>query len=384
MNIRRQSPLWVVAVLLFAGGWFAARSQNAAKMDSSRAMPGKNIPTFSNENIARMGYFYAGGKYAGEPGKEIMDGAMYTEVWVPKQIRSPYPIVFFHGAGQTGVDWRQTPDGRPGWAYYLIDRGYVLYMVDYPARGRSAYVPGLDGKPSIDGGLTIRTAPNLMEIWTDVKEKSNYFLKDNHTQWPGTGKMGDPIFDNFAKTQVQFLGGADNKAGELNREAGAALLDMIGTPVILLTHSMGGGVGWEVANARPNLVKSVVTVEPGGGIERLHLKYDPPVNDPAEIKTYKEEKAERPGENVCNLQVAPVHKLVQWQSMRILDISGNGGYHRAGDSCTPKWLNQAGVKTDFVRLEDVGISGNGHEMFFEKNSDVIIKFVDDWMQKNVK
>jgi hypothetical protein len=42
------------------------------------------------------------------------------------------------------------------------------------------------------------------------------------------------------------------------------------------------------------------------------------------------------------------------------------------------------VKTDFVRLEDVGINGNGHEMFFEKNSDQIIKFLDDWMRKNVK
>ena len=34
--------------------------------------------------------------------------------------------------------WQQTPDGRPGWAYYLLSQGYVLYMLDYPARGRSA------------------------------------------------------------------------------------------------------------------------------------------------------------------------------------------------------------------------------------------------------
>jgi len=41
------------------------------------------------------------------------------------------------------------------------------------------------------------------------------------------------------------------------------------------------------------------------------------------------------------------------------------------------------VESDFIRLEDVGITGNGHEMFFEKNSDVIIKFVEDWIEKNV-
>jgi predicted peptidase len=63
-----------------------------------------------------MGFFYAGGHYVGEPGKEIMDGAEYVEVMVPKKVRRAYPIVFLHGAGQTGTDWLQTHDGRPGWA----------------------------------------------------------------------------------------------------------------------------------------------------------------------------------------------------------------------------------------------------------------------------
>ncbi|MEQ1573716.1 MAG: alpha/beta fold hydrolase [Vicinamibacterales bacterium] len=381
MNARRWRLLIALIVVVVAGSWFAADAQNrqaGSASAASKAMPRKGIPTFSNENIARMGFFYAGGKYAGPPGKEVMTGAMYTEVWVPKQIRSPYPIVLFHGAGQTGTNWRQTPDDRAGWAYSLINRGYVVYMVDYPARGRSVYAPG------IDGSLTIRTAPQLEEIWTNVKEKSDYFWKNNHTQWPGTGKMGDPIFDNFTKGQVQYLGGGENRSTELNHDAGVALLDLIGTPVILFTHSMGGNIGFTVADARPNLVKAIVTAEPGGGIERLNLTYDPPVAKAADIKTYKEEKGERPGENACVLQQEPVHKLVNLQPMRILDISGNGGYHRIGDACPPKWLNQAGVKTDFVRLEDVGIHGNGHEMFYEKNSDVIIKFVEDWIEKNVK
>ena len=54
------------------------------------------------------------------------------------------------------------------------------------------------------------------------------------------------------------------------------------------------------------------------------------------------------------------------------------------DSCIPKWLNQAGVKDDFIRLEDVNIHGNMHEMFLDRNSDVVIKFIDDWLRKNIK
>ena len=355
----------------------------AMKMDVSKAMPPKSIPTFSTENLARTGFFYAGGQYVGEKGKEVMDGAMYTEVWVPKNIRHPYPIVFYHGAGQTGTDWLQTPDGRPGWAYYLIDQGYVLYMLDYPTRGRSAYnpTPGPDGKP-VDGTMTIRTGPNLETIWTDSKSCGGRDCQPGqaHTQWPGPGTMGDPVFDTFVRGQVQFT----NTSTALAAKASLSLLDTIGTPVILLTHSQGGGVGWEVADQRPNLVKGIVTVEPGGGVNRQMLKYDPPIGAITDIKTYNEAKADRPGENVCPLQMGPVHKLVNFENLPVLDLSGDGGYHRAGDSCPPKWINQAGGHVEFIRLEDVGIKGNGHEMFLEKNSDVIIKFIDDWMNKNIK
>ena len=66
-----------------------------------------------------------------------------------------------------------------------MEQGYVIYMVDYPARGRSAYIPG-----GVHGDLGIRTAEQLETIWTNVGEKGNFPLKDNHTQWPGGGHRG--------------------------------------------------------------------------------------------------------------------------------------------------------------------------------------------------
>jgi len=67
---------------VFVGGCFEANAQNAPV-----AIPLKSVPTFSTANIAREGHFYVGGKWVGEPGKEYMRGAMYVEVWVPKEIR---------------------------------------------------------------------------------------------------------------------------------------------------------------------------------------------------------------------------------------------------------------------------------------------------------
>jgi hypothetical protein len=42
------------------------------------------------------------------------------------------------------------------------------------------------------------------------------------------------------------------------------------------------------------------------------------------------------------------------------------------------------VKTDFIRLEDRGIKGNGHMVMIEKNKPEIAKVLDYWIQVNVK
>jgi hypothetical protein len=114
------------------------------------------------------------------------------------------------------------------------------------------------------------------------------------------------------------------------------------------------------------------------------LTYDPPVSDPSELVTYLEDEGDQPGEVPCWLQQEPARQLVNMADMDVLTISADGTYHRVFDGCIPKWLNQAGVRTEFVRLEDVGITGNGHMMMLELNSDEIIAFIDEWIQENLQ
>jgi len=119
MKPRILTVVLAALVVVVVGAWYEANAQSAASKAAPSGAPSASITTVPLNNVARHGFFYAGGKYVGElgPDKEAtMGGAMYVEVMVPKQIRSPYPVVFLHGAGQTGVDWLQTPDGRPGWA----------------------------------------------------------------------------------------------------------------------------------------------------------------------------------------------------------------------------------------------------------------------------
>lgn len=48
-----------------------------------------------------------------------------------------------------------------------------------------------------------------------------------HTQWPGNGTLGDPVFDQFYKSTVPYLLNNTEEA-QLITSAGAALLDTIG------------------------------------------------------------------------------------------------------------------------------------------------------------
>ena len=207
-------------------------------------------------------------------------------------------------------------------------------------------------------------------------------------------------FDNFIRPQVQFAGESTNLAVP----AGVALLDMIGTPIVLMTHSQGGGVGFEVTEQRPKLIHAMVAIEPGGpqfgpvntsnaqagprnprswGLTDQPYEYDPPASSPADLKVVLEEKQERPDEARCWMQVEPARKLARWKNIKTLSVSADGTYHRTYDPCIPKFLKQAGVDNTFIRLEDVGISGNSHMMMLEKNSDQVIGFITDWLQKNV-
>src|SRR5262249_17599334 len=65
---------------------------STAAVVPARAEPPKlPVPAVDQSAVAQRGYFYVGGKYVGEPGKEIMQGQIYVEVLAPKDVRRPYP-----------------------------------------------------------------------------------------------------------------------------------------------------------------------------------------------------------------------------------------------------------------------------------------------------
>lgn len=396
----------LVALLVSSGHGESARHLSGSAPAPSRpavCIPTNGcIPTFSTENLGRMGNFYVGGKWEGKADEEVMVGAMYVEVLVPKKIQHPYPIILVQGGGgQTVVASLQTPDGRPGWAWNFLNAGYTVYMMDPPGSGRSAYFPDL--YPPL---APPRTAKVMQQVWTGGRPPTPQMEKawpqwNRYTEWPSEtqnkGRIGDPVFDYYAKTEVQHILGYQEK---LFSDALIRLLDLIGKPVIMLVNSGYAPSGWVAADARPTLIKGIIAVEPWEppienaelgvtgpgrlwGLSNLPLHYSPPITNPTQLRPLRQAKAAGPGLIPCWLQQEPAHKLINMEGFSVLEVSGQASYHRPFAGCTAEWLNQAGVKTTYVRLEDIGLRGNGHQMMSEKNSAAIAGFFLQWLAKNV-
>src|SRR5689334_16013929 len=166
----------IAAAALVAGGllsFLAARTAQAADEDPPL-------------NLARDGFFSVGGKTTTINGKSYVVGQMYVEMRIPAKQTHPYPIVMVHGGTRSGTNFTGTPDGREGWAQYFVRRGYAVYVVDQPGRGRSAYVQDVYGPPRFADAESAQTRYMQQEkfkLWPQAHL---------HTQWPGTGEMDDP------------------------------------------------------------------------------------------------------------------------------------------------------------------------------------------------
>jgi pimeloyl-ACP methyl ester carboxylesterase len=350
--------------------------------------------------IAREGYVFAGGKYSTDKDAKIMSGQIYAEFQIPAHQRHPYPVVFIHGGAQTGTNFTGTPDGREGWAQFFLREGYAVYVVDQAGRGRSAYLNGLYGP---------QTTPSLdfvQQRFTAIENYNHWPQAHLHTQWPGNGAPGDPIFDQFFASQVQAMVSFPLQQ-ELSSDGILALLEKIG-PAIVLTHSQSGAIGWPVADARPDRVKAVIAVEPSGppfysveniagpewfrdapeqqrpwGLSAGPLTYSPPAANPSDLAIIRQDQPDDPNVSRCWMQKPPARQLPNLQKVPILVVTSEASYHRAYDHCTVKYLEQAGVHVTWIKLADAGIHGNGHMMMLEKNNMEIAAVMSRWIEKTL-
>jgi pimeloyl-ACP methyl ester carboxylesterase len=343
------------------------------------------------------GFFYVGGKLTNVNGHTYVVDQMYVDFRIPAKQTHPYPIVMVHGGTRSGTTYLGTPDGREGWAQYFVRQGYAVYVVDQPGRGRSGYQAEAYGPSKVadmEGGQRRYLAQEKAKLWPQAHL---------HTQWPGSGTPEDAVSVQMVSGYLPEIANF-TKQQFLNRDALVALFEKIG-PAILMVHSQAGAFAWPVADARPDLVKAIVGVEPNGppfynidfvgapeyfkqgrmalpyGLTAVPLTYSPPVKDASELVIVQEDKADGPDLVKCWMQKAPARQLPNIQKMPVMVLTSEASYHAPYDHCTVKYLQQAGVKPTHIKLADLGIRGNSHVMMNEKNNKEIAAVIAQWLDK---
>jgi pimeloyl-ACP methyl ester carboxylesterase len=356
-------------------------------------------PSFLSALNAGWGYFFVGGQYRDEGDTREMTGQMYVQVIEPAKRIQPYPIVMIHGTGATGNYFIATPDGRGGWVYDFVSRGYRVYVVDQVGRGRS----GSSSKRY--GPYAMLSMEFIQEFVIGRKTSGLWPQVTLHTQWPGEPIPGDPFFDQFLAQLVEFIA-SPIKTEEVNLPANLALLTRIG-PAIVLTHSQSGVFGWKLADTRPDLVKAHIAIEPNGppyhdvqllggrawyayrqetarqwGITRLPLAFVPTAITPP--PAVLQHQADGPDLIAGWLQEEPARKLPRLAQVPALIVTGEASFRAPSDHCTALFLRQAGVPVTHMRLEQEGIRGNGHMMMIERNSSDIAAAIHGWLTKRLE
>jgi pimeloyl-ACP methyl ester carboxylesterase len=328
-------PAWMALESL--GGSVQAQSAQAAE-------PVLDLAEWTNG--------YIGMETVTLPRGELLTGKnIYVEIWTPRQLRHPYPVIMVPGGGSQGLDWMVTPDGRRGWALQLVEQGYRVYVVDRPGQGRNPFIPDLHGPfPAVatyESAVAGVTAPRTA----------------NHTQWPGSGEIGDAALDQFMASQGPAPANAAG-AEAAWRFSGAKLLDETG-PAIFITHGDGATFAWVSADERPALVRAIVAVEP-----------PPPITGGRGRGAGPAAGAGAPG----RLTATPVG-FDKLKGVAVAIVSGEASPTADRHPQTAAFLQQAGVAAEHLPLAGAGVRGNGAYPMLERNSREALQPVVAWLDR---
>ena len=342
----------------------------AASLLASASSVARSASTPEPLVIQEQGSFMAGGTVIAAPGtfdplkplepagQTFRGDHVYAFYQLPVNPRK-YPIVMWHGAGQSAKTWETTPDAREGFQNIFLRRRFAIYLIDQPRRGNA-------GRSTIEA--TIKPTPDE-QLW---------FNQFRVGIWPNY--FDGVQFDRRPETLNQYLRAMTPNTGPFDMsvlsDGVSALFDRIG-PGILFTHSQGGGPGWLTAIKNQN-VKAIVSFEPGSSFIFPEGEVPPP--KPSAFDTVQG-------------AAVPISQFMALTKIPILIVYGDNipaqpmpmpaqDSWRARLEMARLWrdtVNKHGGQVTLVHLPEIGIRGNTHFPFSDLNNveiaDQVSKFL---------
>lgn len=333
--------------------------------------------------VAEQGSFFVGGRKVEAPGvydptkspAGVDEGQtfwveqMYVQYQVPANARK-LPLILVHGGSGTGRVWETTPDGREGYQTLMLRRGYPVYIVDFPRRGRAGY-PSFNGPFGTLGGSPIVNnvtgQAGVQYAWSRWRLGPKYPEVFPVQQFPM--KAVDQFMQHLVPTvsdDAQIISGAL-----------VQLLDRIG-PAIVVTHSQSGLFGW-LAGARSSNVKGIVAYEPGFVFQQGQVPPAIPLFKGSQPSGTPVTPAEFARLAQIPLQVVYGDNIPK---QPIADLVADG---RRAQVVTSRMfvdaLNRQGGKASVLHLPDVGLFGNSHFMFSDLNNVAVADQLSLFLEK---
>jgi len=262
----------------------------------------------------------------------------YVEWFRPLNARE-VSVTFVHGGGGQGSDFLRTPDERPGWAHAFLQAGFPVFILDRPGHGRSQWNDAVLGP-----ALPLPDYETLHPRFVEPAKHALWPEAARHSQWPDHDSRAG---DRFMASQGVMANSL--AAAQRHCEAIASELFSLTSDTVLVTHSAGGPCGWAMAAVGGPRVKAIVAVEPQGEPGLAHPQ----------------------GTFANGLCAAEFSGEYDPYGRPITFVTGEATWMRAMNARSVAYLKEQGYDVTHVLLEQHAISGNGHMLISEKNSDEI-------------
>ena len=309
--------------------------------------------------------------FTSEDGQRAYGDFAYVEYQKPVRAKR-LPLVFQHGGAQSKRTWETRVDGHEGFNTLFLRAGYSVYLLDQPRTGESnlstkAITPGTPwaGNPMY-GDKTLY----ILSRVGHYDDKGNPVPNE---QFP----EGEAAYQAFEQSWTVGTGTLDN---DLNANVLAQAVDKIGGAVVV-THSMGGTIGWRAA-LKTKGVKAIIAYEPGG-TEFLFPDDEMPKITKARFAPLSAPALGVPRSTWMALTEIPI---VLYYGDHIKLGSRNVGEDKWGTELAMArqfvdTINRHGGDATLVHLPDLGIRGNSHFLMGEKNNVKIMKLALKWLHE---
>ena len=333
--------------------------------------------------LAAQGSFTVGGSYVthsgtfkqenfiAPDGQRAYGDFAYVKYQTPANAK-PLPLIFQHGGAQSSRTWESTVDGREGFDTLFLCKGYSIYLLDQPRSGKSNL-----STQAVTPDTPWASNPMYGDktLWL-LSRMGHYDAEGNpvaNAQFPA----GEAAYQAFQQAWTIGSGPLDN---DLNADVLAQLVGKT-DGAILVTHSMGGTIGWRAA-LRSDKVKAIVAWEPGG------TPFIFPENEMPKITQARFEALSGAAMGV------PMNEFLKLTKIPIVLYYGD--YIKVGSENVgeDKWgtelamakqfvdtINRHGGDATLVHLPEIGIKGNSHFLMGEKNNRQLADLMAAWLKE---